>query len=151
MRASKEEAGLLTHWLIAKHGVSGMEVLTIRLGGGAEEALAVFTIEDEARAFLDSRFGASGEGWEARRTWPGELASVLLGPCSAAKRVVLDPSPEAAEKGKSARLRAVDRGEFLGMLLGGETARGPAVSTRSLGSGKGLARKRVAYWHLARG
>ena len=74
MRASKE-AGR-THWLIAKHGVSGLDVLTIRLGGSAEEALAVFTFEEQARVFLDSRFGASGEGWEARQTWPGELASV---------------------------------------------------------------------------
>jgi len=115
MRAIKE-AGR-THWLIAKHGVSGMEVLTIHLGGGAE-ALAVFASEEGARVFVDSRFGASGEGWEARQTWPGELASVLCGPCSAAKGVALDPPPEAVEKGESAGLRAVDRDDFLGLLLG---------------------------------
>jgi len=115
MRAIKE-AGR-THWLIAKHGVSGMEVLTIHLGGGAE-ALAVFVSEEGARVFVDSRFGASGEGWEARQTWPGELASVLCGPCSAAKGVALDPPPEAVEKGESAGLRAVDRDDFLGLLLG---------------------------------
>jgi len=114
MRAIKE-AGR-AHWLIAKHGVSGMEVLTIHLGGGAE-ALAVFASEEGARVFVDSRFGASGEGWEARQTWPGELASVLCGPCSAAKGVALDP-PEAVEKGESAGLRAVDRDDFLGLLLG---------------------------------
>jgi hypothetical protein len=56
-----------------------MHVLTIHLGGGAE-ALAVFAFEEEARDFVDSRFGASGEGWEARQTCPGELASVLCGP-----------------------------------------------------------------------
>ena len=115
MRAIKE-AGR-THWLIAKHGVSGMDVLMIHLGDGAE-ALAVFTFEEETRRFLDLRFGASGEGWEARQTWPGELASVLCGPCSAAKRVALDPPPEAVEKGKTAGLRAVDRDDFLGLLLG---------------------------------
>ena len=151
MRASKEEAGLLTHWLIAKHGVSGMEVLTIRLGGGAEEALAVFTLEDEARAFLDSRFGASGEGWEARQTWPGELASVLCGPCSAANRVALDPPPEAVEEGKSAGLRAIDRDNFLGMLLGEGPAGIRSVSTRTLGSRKGLVHNHVARSLLARG
>src|SRR5829696_6465629 len=128
MRAIKE-AGR-THWLIAKHGVSGMEVLTIHLGGGAE-ALAVFASEEGARVFVDSRFGASGEGWEARQTWPGELASVLCGPCSAAKRVALDPPPEAVEKGKSARLRAVDRDDFLGMLLGERPAGTRAGSTRT--------------------
>jgi hypothetical protein len=134
MRPSKE-AGL-THWLIAKHSVSGLDVLTIHLGGSAE-ALAVFTFEDEARVFIDSRFGASGEGWEARQTWPGELASVLLGPCSAAKRVVLDPSPEAAEKGESAGLRAVDRDDFLGMLLGEGSAGTRSVHTRTLGCARG--------------
>ena len=147
MRAIKE-AGR-THWLIAKHGVSGLDVLTIRLGGGAE-ALAVFTFEEQARVFLDSRFGASGEGWEARQTWPGELASVLCGPCSAAKEVALDPLPEAVEKGKSAGLRTVDRDDFLGLLLGEEPASTHAVTTRTLGSRKGLVHNRVAYSRLAR-
>ena len=148
MRAGKEVGR--THWLIAKHGISGMDVLTIHLGDGAE-ALAVFTFEDEARVFLDSRFGASGAGWETRQTWPGELASVLLGPCSAAKRVALDPPPEAVEKGESAGLRAVDRGDFLGMLLGEGPAGTRSVSTRTVGSRKGLVHDRVAYSHLARG
>src|SRR5919112_5783528 len=115
MRASKV-AGR-THWLIVKHGVSGMDVLTIPLGDGAE-ALAVFAFEEQARVFVETRFAASGTGWEARQTWPGELASVLLGPCSAAKRVALDPPSEAVEEGKSAGLRAIDRDDFLGMLLG---------------------------------
>ena len=140
MRASKE-AGR-THWLIAKHGVSGMDVLTIHLGDGAE-ALVMFTFEEQARVFLDSRFGASGEGWEARQTWPGELTSVLCGPCSAAKTVALDPPPEAVEEGKSAGLRAIDRDNFLGMLLGEGPAGTRAVSTRTLGSRKGLVRNRV--------
>ena len=148
MHASKE-AGR-THWLIAKHGVSGLDVLTIRLGGGAE-VLAVFTFEEEARVFLDSRFGASGEGWEARQTWPGELASVLCGPCSAAKGVALDPPPEAVEEGTWTGLRAVDRNDFLGMVLGEGPAGTRAVSTRTLGSRKGLVRNRVAFSPLARG
>ena len=147
MRASRE-AGC-THWLIAKHGVSGMDVLTIHLGGGAE-ALAVFDSEEEARVFLDSRFGAAGEGWRARQTWPGELASVLLGPCSAAKRVALDPLPEAVEEGEPAGLRAVDRDDFLGMLLGESTEYARTVSTRTLGPRKGLVRNRVARSLFAR-
>src|ERR687889_1478658 len=120
MRAIKE-AGR-THWLIAKHGVSGLDVLTIHLGGGAVEALAVFTFEEQARVFLDFRFGASEEGWVVRQTWPGELASVLCGPCSAAKRVAMDPPPEAVEKGKSAGFRAINRGKFLGVVVGEGTA-----------------------------
>jgi hypothetical protein len=148
MRASKE-AGR-THWLIAKHGVSGMDVLTIRLGDGAE-ALAVFTFEEQARVFVDSRFGASGAGWEPRQTWPGEMTSVLCGPCSAAKRVALDPPPEAVEEEASARLRAVDRDHFLGMLLGKGAADIRPASTRTLGSRKGLLHNRVAQSPLARG
>ena len=148
MRASRE-AGR-THWLIAKHGVSGMVVLTIHLGGCAE-APVVFASEEDALVFLDSRSGATGEGWRVRQTWPGELASVLLGPCSTAKRVTLDPSPEAAEKGESAGLRAVDRDDFLEMLLGEGPAGTRAVSTRTVGSRKGLVHNRVAYSHLARG
>ena len=147
MRASKG-AGR-THWLIAKHGVSGMDVLTIHLGDGAV-ALAVFTFEEEARDFLDARFGASGEGWEARQTWPGELASVLCGPCSAAKGVALDPPLEAVEEGKSAGLRAIDRDNFLGMLLGEGPAGTRPVSTRPLGSRKGSMHNSVAP-PLARG
>ena len=125
------------HWLIAKHGVSGMDVLTIHTEDGAE-ALAVFTFEEEARVFLGSRFGASWEGWEARQTWPGELASVLLGPCSAAKRVVLDPPPEAVEKGESAGLRTVDRGNFLGMLLAEGSVGTHSVSTRTVRVAQGV-------------
>jgi hypothetical protein len=148
MRASKV-AGR-PHWLIAKHGVSGMDVLTIHLGD-SREVLVVFTFEEQARVFLDFRFGPSGEGWEPRQTWPGELASVLCGPCSAAKRVAFDPPPEAVEEGESTGLRTVDRDEFLGMLLGEGPAGIRSVSSRSVGSRKGLVHNRVAYSHLARG
>ena len=126
-----------------------MDVLTLRLGDGTE-ALAVFSFEEETRKFLDHRPGASREGWKARQTWPGELASVLLGPCSATKRVALDPPPEAARKRKSAGIRAVDRDDFLGMLLGEGRAGMRRASTRTLGSRKGLARSRVAYLPPAR-
>ena len=136
MRGSKETCR--THWLIAKHGVSGMDVLTVHLGDSTE-VLAVFTFEEQARVFLHSGFGVSGEGWKARQTWPGELASILYGPCSSAKRVAVDPSYEAVEKGKSAGLRAVDRDHFLGMLLGIRL-----VSSPTRRSHKGLPQNRVA-------
>ncbi len=141
MRGSKEPGRL--HWLIVKHGVSGMDVLTIHLGGSTE-ALAVFTFEEETRMFLDFRFGASGEGWEARQTWPGELASVLYGPCSAVKRVALDPLPEAVDREKSVCLQAMDRKDFLRVLLGEGPAGIRLVTSRTLGSHKGLLHNRVA-------
>lgn len=82
MRAIKEVGR--THWLIAKHGVSGLDVLTIHLSGGAE-VLAVFTFEEEAQVFLDSRFGASGEG---RRGKPGRESwrRCSMGPARPQKR-----------------------------------------------------------------
>jgi hypothetical protein len=141
MHGSKEVGR--PHWLIVKHGVSSMDALTVDLGGSAE-ALAVFTFEEETRAFLDLRFGASGEGWKARQTWPGELASVLYGPCSAVKKVALDPLPEAVDKGKWVGLQAMDRNDFLRMLLGEGPQSIRLVSSRTPGSYKGLPLSRVA-------
>src|SRR5215212_9510339 len=141
MRGSKE-AGR-PYWLIVKHGVSGMDVLTIYLGGSTE-ALVMFTFEEETRRFLDLRFGASGEGWEARQTWPGELASVLYGPYSAVKKVALDPLPEAVDKAKSMGLQAMDRNDFLRVLLGEGPAGIRLVSSRTPGSHKGLLHNHVA-------
>ena len=141
MRGSKEVGR--PHWLIAKYGVSGMEVLTVDLGGSAE-ALAVFSVEEETRKFLDFRPEASGEGWKARQTWPGELASVLYGPCAAVKKVMLDPLPEAVDKGKSVGLQAMDRNDFLRKLLGEGPQSIRLVSSRSPGSYKRLLYRRVA-------
>src|SRR5215203_3816332 len=141
MHGSKE-AGR-PHWLIAKHGVSGMEVLTVDLGGSAE-VLAVFSVEEETQKFLDSRPGTSGEGWKARQTWPGELASVLYGPCSTVKKVVLDPLPEAVDKGKWVGRQAMDRNDFLRKVLGEGPQSIRLVSSRSSGSYKGLLHRRVA-------
>lgn len=131
-----------THWLIAKHGLSGMDVLTVALEGSAE-ALVVFTLGEEARVFLDSRFGASGEGWGARQTWPGELASVLCGPCSAVTKVALDP-PQAVDERKPVSLQAVDRDDFLVQLLGEGPAGIRLVSSRTRRSHKGLPQNCVA-------
>ena len=75
-------------WLIARHRTGGMEVLTAYLARGGE-ALPVFSLEDDANAFL--RLGELGDDWRARETAGGELVSVLCGPCAGVERVVLDP------------------------------------------------------------
>jgi hypothetical protein len=75
-------------WLIARHRTGGMEVLTANLARGGE-ALPVFSLEDDANAFL--RLGELGDDWRARETAGGELVSVLCGPCAGVERVVLDP------------------------------------------------------------
>ncbi|MDQ3910287.1 MAG: hypothetical protein M3305_00560 [Actinomycetota bacterium] len=141
MRGSKE-AGR-PHWLVAKHDVGGMDVLTVNLGGSAE-ALAVFSVVEETRTFLDFRPGARGEEWKARQTWPGELTSILYGPCSAVKKVALDPPLEALDEGKSVAFQAMDRDDFLGQLLGEEPAGIRLLSSRTRRSHKGLPQNRVA-------
>lgn len=141
MRGSREAER--PHWLIVKPGVSGIEVLTVDLGGSAE-ALAVFTFEKRTRSFLDLWLGSSGKGWKARQTWPGELTSVLYGPCSAVKKVALDPLPEAVDGERSVALQAVDRDDFLERLLGEGPAGMRLKFSRIPGAYKGLLQSSVA-------
>ena len=85
-------------WLIVKHRTGGMEALRTTLASG-EEALAVFGFEEEAGMFLE--IGASGGGWRVRETTPGELISVLYGPCAGVGRVALDPLPRPIAQASS--------------------------------------------------
>jgi hypothetical protein len=77
-------------WLIVKGEAGPMDVLRNTLASG-EEALPVFSLEDEARRFLE--FGALDAGWRVRVTAAGELVSVLFGPCADVGWVALDPLP----------------------------------------------------------
>jgi hypothetical protein len=104
----------------------------------------VFSVEEQTRTFLKFRPGAPGEEWEARQTWPGELVSILYGPCSAATKVALDPPPEAVDEEKSVALQTMDRDDFLGQLLGEGHAGIRLVSSRTRGSHKVLPQNRVA-------
>ena len=63
------------YWLIAKNENGPLEVLTTGLSGG-EEALPVFSHEEEAEMFLC--LGELGDGWQARESAAGELTSILL-------------------------------------------------------------------------
>jgi hypothetical protein len=76
-------------WLIVKGEAGLLDVLRTNLATG-EEALPVFSFEDEAGMFLE--LGAL-DGWRVRITTAGELISVLFGPCAGVRRVVLDPLP----------------------------------------------------------
>ena len=106
------------HWLIAKHITSRMEVFTTHLCGD-RKALAVFSFEEEAEMFLDLQLAAYKDGWRVRQTSIGELVSVLYGPCSDTKKVVLDPIPEVGRE-ELAELLSMHRNDFLGFLLGEE-------------------------------
>jgi hypothetical protein len=103
------------HWLITKHVTSRTDVFTIHLCDDPK-ALAVFSREEEAQMFLDLRLAASKDGWRVRQTSVGELVSVLYGPCSDTKKVVLDPVLEVGRE-ELARLLSMHRNDFLGFLL----------------------------------
>jgi hypothetical protein len=129
-------------WLITKRATSRMDVLTIRLGGTGE-ALAVFSFEEEAKMFLDLRRCESEEGWRVRRTSVGELVSVLYGPCSDAKKVVLDPMPAVAGK-EPVGLLDMHRNDFLRFLLGEEPSNLHLVSSPAR-----TPQKRMEHGHVA--
>lgn len=103
-------------WVIAKHESSTIEILTI-VPDGQEEVLPVFSFKEEAELFL--RCEALGRKWAARETMPGELASVLYGPCSGVTAVALDPLPEILGSAMVG-LVSMDRQRFLRILLEGE-------------------------------
>ena len=78
------------HYVVVRHGDKGLEVLRIRLEGKGE-ALPVFSAAWAARGYLFAE--APGGGWYARACTPGELASLLIGPCAGVEWVALDPKP----------------------------------------------------------
>ncbi len=78
--------------MIVEDEAGRVDVLTTSLATG-EEALPVFSFEDEARMFLE--LGALGADWRVRVTSPGELISVLFCLCASVKRVALDPLPDS--------------------------------------------------------
>jgi hypothetical protein len=109
-----------SRWLITNYDHSKMNALTVRLGGDGE-ALAVFGFEEEADMFLHFRAVALGGGWRVRQTSVGELVSVLYGPCSNVKKVVLDPLPEVVGEEGLIGLVSMRRNDFLRILLGDES------------------------------
>ena len=130
------------YWLITRHAASKMDVLTVRVDSSGE-AMAIFSFEEEARMFLDFRLAASQEGWCVRQTSVGEVVSVLCGPCSDAKKVVLDPVPEVGRKELVAHLN-MHRNEFLRFLLGDEPSNLRLVPSPASRPQKRVERGRVA-------
>jgi hypothetical protein len=100
------------YWLLAKRRCGRLEVLTTSLADG-RRVLPVFSFEEEAALFLC--LGVQGS-WQVRRTGPGELVSLLYGPCRQVELVALDPMSEA-EIDMTDRLVSVERGRFVDVLL----------------------------------
>ena len=108
-----------SHWLITKYDHSKMNALTLCFDGEGE-ALAVFGFEEEAEMFLHFRYVALEGGWKVRQTSVGELVSMLYGPCSNAKKVVLDPLPGVVGGEGLTGFLSMRRSDFLRILLGEE-------------------------------
>jgi hypothetical protein len=109
--------------LIVDDEARRMDVLTTNLATG-EEALPVFSFEDEARMFLE--LGALGTDWRVRVTSPGELISVLFCLCANVKRVALDPLPHPDGAALN-HLMSIEREAF--MEFAGKQGYGAASSS----------------------
>ena len=80
---------LPAYWLISKRKGGRTEVLSINVGG--EEALPVFSFEEEARLFWI--FEDLGTEWQVWEPTVGEMRHALFGLHTRASAVVLDPLP----------------------------------------------------------
>ncbi len=109
------------YWLITKNEHGPLEVLTTNLSGG-EEALPVFSHEEEAEMFL-RLWEVAFDGWQVRESTLGELVSVLYGPCAGEERVALDPLPKMVAQ-RTVGLVSLSRERFLDLLLSRERSLG---------------------------
>jgi len=110
-------AGTQRYWVIAKDAEDGFgkpDLLTVDLDG-AGEALPVFSFEEEAEMFLWLQ--TTEDGREVRETTPGQLVSILYGPCADVGRVMLDPLPEIGAR-MQISLLGLDRNDFVESVMG---------------------------------
>jgi|SRR5829696_1216334 len=105
------------YWLLVRNENGPLEILITGHSGG-EEALPVFSHEEEAEMFLS--LGQAGfDGWQARESTAGELISVLYGPCASVERVALDPLPEMLVE-RTVGLVSLSRERFVDLMLSRE-------------------------------
>jgi hypothetical protein len=116
-RGVPRRAGTQRYWVIAKDakdGVGQLELLTVGLDGTGE-ALPIFSFEEEAEMFLWLQ--GTEDGQEVRETTPGQLVSILYGPCADVGRVMLDPLPEIGARMQNSLL-GMDRNDFVESVMG---------------------------------
>jgi len=113
-------AGTQRYWVIAKDaknakdGFGQPDLLRVDLDG-AGEALPIFSFEEEAEMFLWLQ--TTEDGREVRGTTPGQLVSILYGPCAHVGRVMLDPLPEIGASMQTSLL-GMDRNDFVESVMG---------------------------------
>jgi hypothetical protein len=109
--------GTQRYWVIAKDVKDGLgrpDLLTVDLDGTGQ-ALPVFSFEEEAEMFLCLQ--TTEDGREVRETTPGQLVSILDGPCADVERVILDPLPEIGAR-MQISLLGMDRNDFVESVMG---------------------------------
>ena len=122
-------SGTQRYWVIAKDGFGKPDLLTVDLDG-AGEALPIFSFEEEAEMFLWLQ--RTEEGHEVRETTPGQLVSILYGPCADVGRVMLDPLPEIGAR-MQISLLGLDRHDFVESVMGARSLDTPnKPSTRTV-------------------
>ncbi len=119
-------AGTQRYWVIAKDGFGQPDLLTVDLDG-AGEALPIFSFEEEAEMFLWLQ--TTEDGREVRETTPGQLVSILYGPCAHVGRVMLDPLPEIAARVQISLL-GLDRNDFVESVMGARSLDTPNKPSR---------------------
>jgi hypothetical protein len=110
-------SGTQRYWVIAKDAKDGFgqpDLLTVDLDGTGE-ALPVFSFEEEAEMFLWLQ--TTEDGQKVRETTPGQLVSILYGPCAHVGRVMLDPLPEIGAR-MQIGLLGMDRNDFVESVMG---------------------------------
>ena len=117
--ASKRRVGprALSRWLIVKEGVGVTGLEPLCLDGGGKRMLPVFSFQEEAEMFLYLG-GYGDDGWRVRQSSPGELVSILYGPCAEVRSIALDPLPGRLEEG-TVDLVTLVRERFVQAVLDG--------------------------------
>src|SRR5918998_2858413 len=124
-------AGRQRYWVIAKvanEGFGQLELLTLDLDG-AGEALPVFSFEEEAEMF--HWLQTTEDGWKVREITPGQLVSILYGPCAHVGRVMLDPLPEIGVR-MQISLLGMDRNDFVESVMGARSLDTPHKPSRRM-------------------
>jgi hypothetical protein len=128
-RGAARPAGTQRYWVIAKDakdGFSQPDLLTVDLDG-AGEALPVFSFEEEAEMFLWLQ--RREDAREVRETTPGQLVSILYGPCADVGKVMLDPLPEIGAR-MQISLLGMDRNDFVESVMGARSLDTPYKPSR---------------------
>ena len=101
------------HYVVAKDDARALEVLRVSLEGKGG-VLPVFSAGWAAHGYLFAE--APGGGWYVRAYTPGDLISLLVGPCASVEWVALDPRPGPPSGGESATVMPWEN--FVDYLLG---------------------------------